>query len=57
MIAEDEPTAEGCGACCGRGWRWIRRSRADVECRINGQAVKPVRIKCFDCMGSGEVAA
>ncbi|MFS1304257.1 hypothetical protein [Streptosporangium longisporum] len=57
MVAEDESTGQGCGACCGRGWRWIRRSRADVECRIDGQVVKPVRIACFDCLGAGEVAA
>lgn len=57
MIAEGEPTNEGCEACCGRGWRWIRRSRADVEFRIDGQVVKPVRVECFDCSGLGEVAA
>lgn len=57
MITEGEPTNEGCQACRGSGWRWIRRSRADVECRIDGQVVKPVRVECFDCAGLGEVAA
>jgi hypothetical protein len=25
-----------------------------VECRIDGAAVKPVRVICFDCSGTGE---
>ncbi|GHE30237.1 hypothetical protein GCM10017673_36120 [Streptosporangium violaceochromogenes] len=57
MIAEEEPAGQGCRTCAGRGWRWIRSSRAEAEFRIDGRAAKPVRVRCFDCPDVVEVAA
>ncbi|MER7129435.1 hypothetical protein [Streptosporangium saharense] len=56
MITEGEPTSQECPTCHGRGWRWIRRNRAEVALHLDGQAVKLVRIECLDCSVADEAA-
>ncbi|MEV8635656.1 hypothetical protein AB0395_28745 [Streptosporangium sp. NPDC051023] len=56
MITEDEPTSRECPTCHGRGWRWGRRSRAEVALQLDGQAVKLVQVECLDCPAADEAA-
>lgn len=56
MIAEGKPTGRGCQTCHGRGWRWVRRNRAEVALHLDGQAVTLVRVECLDCPAVDEAA-
>ncbi|MFF4988648.1 hypothetical protein ACFY19_15725 [Streptosporangium saharense] len=59
MIGEDAPTRaaeERCPACRGRGWRWVRRTRAEMALLLDGQAVTLVRVVCPDCPAASEAA-
>jgi len=42
-----------CGACRGKGWRFVRKSSADARLRLDGVAVELVAVECFDCAGTG----
>ncbi|MEV0581299.1 hypothetical protein [Nonomuraea sp. NPDC050310] len=57
MSANDEIANEECRACRGKGWRWIRKSRADAQRRIDGAVIDLVQLDCFECAGVGMVSA
>ena len=57
MNANDEPTGEKCRACPVKGWRWVHKSRANSERRIDGVAVALVKVTCFECSGIGRKRA
>ncbi|MFG1941324.1 hypothetical protein [Nonomuraea sp. NPDC048826] len=53
MTANKLLTRERCRACRGKGWRWVRASRADALRRIDGTTVDLAQVDCFECSGVG----
>ncbi|GLW10313.1 hypothetical protein Misp01_54410 [Microtetraspora sp. NBRC 13810] len=53
MTTKGEPRSERCRACRGKGWRWVRKSRAGAGQRLDGGAIELGQVGCFECSGVG----